>query len=456
MDNIRDMTSGNPRKLILRFSIPLLIGNMCQQLYSIVDAMVVGNVEGVYALAAVGSAGWLDWLVLGIVMGMTQGFSILISQRFGAGDREGLERAVAMSGLLSLAMVVLAVIVALTCAYPLLRALDTPDDIIDMAYMYIRIIFAGIPVIVAYNLFAGILRALGDSKTPLKAMIIASIINIGLDILFVARFGWGVEGVAYATVIAQACSCVYCFLAVRRISIIKIGARHFRPDRDTIGELLRLGAPLAFQNGIIAAGGLILQRVINGFGAIFVSGITAAHKLLGVMEMAGTAFASAVGTFSGQNYGAGKFARIRQGVNSGIKITVGLAAGLAALMIAFGRYVVLLFISDEPEIVGKVVDVAYPYLIVLSVFLFMLFLLLVYRSALQGMGDTITPMISGIIELAMRISMAYILTGLIGEYGVYIAEVSAWVGAAALLIPAYFRRIGRLDPVPRDEKPRAV
>lgn len=447
MSNTKDMTTGNPTRLILTFAIPIMLGNLFQQLYSMVDTIVVGRIEGVEALAAVGSSGWLDWFVLGIVMGFAQGFSILAAQRFGAEDYKGLRKCVAMSVLLAAGITVIITITAQLMAYPMLKLLQSPDNTIHMSYQYLTIIFAGAGIVMAFNLLSGILRALGDSLTPLIAMIAASLINIALDILFVAAFGWGVRGVAAATVIAQCCSSLICFIVLRRIKILRLTKSDWKPNQAVIKSLIRLGIPVAFQNGIIAAGGMVLQSIVNGFGFIFMAGFTAAQKLCGMMELLGSSLSSAMATYAGQNMGAAKYSRIRTGVNKSVRISVSLALAVGLTVILFGRSIVTLFITGSPDTVAQVVNAAYPYLVIMGSMLFVLYLLFMYRSTLQGMGDTIIPMWSGIIELIMRVAAALILPLFMGKWGVYIAEVAAWSGAAVLLITAYYRKINKLDPL---------
>lgn len=446
MSNTKDMTTGNPTRLILTFAIPIMLGNLFQQLYSMVDTIVVGRIEGVEALAAVGSSGWLDWFVLGIVMGFAQGFSILAAQRFGAEDYKGLRKCVAMSVLLAAGITVIITITAQLMAYPMLKLLQSPDNTIHMSYQYLTIIFAGAGIVMAFNLLSGILRALGDSLTPLIAMIAASLINIALDILFVAAFGWGVRGVAAATVIAQCCSSLICFVVLRRIKILRLTKSDWKPNQAVIKNLIRLGIPVAFQNGIIAAGGMVLQSIVNGFGFIFMAGFTAAQKLCGMMELLGSSLSSAMATYAGQNMGAAKYSRIRTGVNKSVKISVSLALAVGLTVILFGRSIVTLFITGSPDTVTQVVNAAYPYLVIMGSMLFVLYLLFMYRSTLQGMGDTIIPMWSGIIELIMRVATALTLPLFMGKWGVYIAEVAAWSGAAVLLITAYYKKINKLDP----------
>lgn len=440
----KDMTRGNPTRLILTFCLPIVAGNLFQQLYSLVDTLVIGQAEGVTALAAVSAAGWLDWLVLGLAMGLAQGFSIQVAQCFGAADYTGLRRAVGQSLLLSAGVVVLLTVLSQSLLYPALVLLRSPANTIDLTCEYLRIIFSGITLVMGFNLLSGILRSLGDSRTPLYAMTAAALCNIALDILFVAAFHWGVSGVAIATVISQGVSCLICLIALRKITFLRLSRADLRPDTRSMGTLLRLGLPVAFQNGIIAMGGLVLQGVVNGFGFIFMAGFNASSRLTGLIELAGSSLGSAMGTFAGQNLGAGRLDRVQLGLRRASQIAVGMALIVAACMLLWGKELLSLFINDQPELVDQVLTVAYRYLAVMSLGLFMLYLLFVYRSTLQGLGDTIIPMVSGIVELAMRIGCVLLLPLLIGEWGVYIAEISAWIGAAILLIWGYYHRMRRL------------
>ncbi len=438
---IKDMTQGSPGRLILSFALPLMLGNICQQLYTLVDTAVVGQFVGVEALASLGAADWLNWLVLGVVTGFTQGFGILMAQRFGAGDYAGLRKSVILSAGLSAVIALITTLVSLLACVPVLRALNTPANIMDNAVLYLRIMFSGIVAITFYNLLASILRALGDSRTPLYAMLVASVINIALDLLFVVPFRWGVAGAAIATVIAQVCAGLFCLRALLRVKLLKITREDVGSDPLTIRELMRLGAPLAFQNAIISVGGLVVQYVINGFGFMMVAGFTATNKLYGILELAAISYGYAIATFTGQNLGARRMDRIRTGMRSGIGMAVATAVAIGAAMLLLGRYVLMIFISGEPQVVEQVLDIAYRYLSIMSVMLPVLYLLHLYRSALQGMGDTVIPMVSGIAELAMRIAAALALPLWMGENGIYYAEVLAWLGAALLLAAAYYRRM---------------
>ena len=267
---VRDMTKGSPAKLILLFAVPLMLGNIFQQLYTMVDTIVVGQVAGVQALAALGAVEWIMWMTLGVSTGVTQGFSILISQHYGAKKWNDLKKTVAHSYLLTAVTAILLLLISQLAARWLLVLLNTPDNIIGMSLIYLRIVFCGIPIVAAYNIFASVLRALGNSRTPLIAMIIAAFINVVLDLIFVAGFNWSVAGAALATVIAQAFSAFYCFLSVRKIEIVHTDRDDFAKVPGLNRKLFGLGAPILFQNVIISVGGLAVQFVINGYGFLFV------------------------------------------------------------------------------------------------------------------------------------------------------------------------------------------
>lgn len=449
---VKNMTSGSPAKLIMAFAVPLMLGNVFQQFYTMVDTMVVGQVVGVKALAALGASDWLVWLVLGIASGMTQGFSILVSQYYGAEEWEKLRKSVAHSYVLTAAMAVCVLAVSQLAVRRVMIFLNTPSDIIDMSMMYLRIVFCGIPVISAYNILAAILRAMGNSRSPLAAMIVAAVINVGLDILFVAEFGWGVAGAAVATVIAQGFSAVYCFFVLRKITLIHLEKRHFRFERGMACRLLRLGAPVAAQNVIISVGGLVVQYVVNGYGFLFVAGFTATNKLYGVLELAAISYGYSITTYVGQNLGAGEIRRIKQGVISGTVMAVITSLAVAAIMVIAGRSILSLFVSGDPGQVKQVLDIAYKYLFIMSVFLWVLYLLHMYRSAIQGLGNTVIPMASGIAEFLMRISVALFLPRVIGQNGIFYAEIFAWSGAAILLVSSYFWIIRKYSKLPEDKR----
>jgi putative MATE family efflux protein len=442
---IKDMTEGKPARLIFIFALPLIFGNVFQQLYAIVDTIVIGKFIGVEALAAVGSGAWLNWMIIDMIIGFTQGFSILISQYFGENNIKNLRKTVTMATILAIILGVSMTIISLSAAKPILILLNTPENIIDNSLSFLLVAFLGIPAILAYNTCSAILRALGNSRTPLIAMVIASVINVVLDLLFVVVFKLGIKGPAMATVIAQIFSFLYCINSIRQLSILKITYEDFKIDMYMIKKLIFLGTPISLQNGIIGFGGLVVQYVINGFGFIFIAGFTATNKLYGILELVAVALGYAMATFTGQNLGAKKYDRIRKGMNSALKMAIGTSVVLSLILFLLGRFFVLMFISGSPEEVKLVTGVAHKYLMVMSSMLFILYMLHIYRNALQGMGDTIIPMISGIVELCMRISAALFLPLLIGETGIYFAEVAAWLGAELILMTTYYMRVKKLE-----------
>lgn len=441
---VQDMTSGSPARLIMLFAIPLMLGNIFQQLYTMVDTIVVGQIIGVQALAALGAVEWVMWLVLGVASGMTQGFSILIAQYYGAREIKDLKKALAHSYILTAILAAAVLVVSQAGAYGLLRFLNTPENIIGMSMSYLRVVFCGIPMIAAYNIFASALRAMGNSKTPLTAMILAAIINVVLDILFVAQFHMGVAGAAAATVIAQSFSAVYCFLVLRKINIVKLEKSHFSKDVILDKKLLKLGTPIVFQNVIIAVGGLVVQYVVNGYGFLFVAGFTATNKLYGLLEMAAISYGYAIVTYVGQNLGAKRPDRIKKGVRASAVIAAITSAVISVVMILWGKTILFLFISGDPKQTQQVLEIAYRYLFIMACFLWILYFLYVYRSALQGLGDTVIPMMSGVAEFVMRVGVALLLPLAMGENGIFYAEITAWTGAAVLLAVNYYRRVKTL------------
>ena len=446
MAKVRDMTHGDPTRHILAFAVPMLLGNVCQQLYSMVDTAVVGKIVGVTALAAVGSAGWLDWLVLGFVIGLTQGFSILISQRFGAGDGPGMRKAVAMSGVLTGAAILIVTTLSLILCGPVLRLMNTPETAYPLAHQYVQIIFMGIPVTMCYNLFSGMLRALGNSRTPLWAMIIASGVNVVLDVLFVAGFHWGVRGAAAATVLGQLCSALFCLAAVLRVPELHLKREDWRFDAATLRALSRLGFPIAGQNTIVSVGGVVMQGIVNGFGEVIMAGVSAAMKLCGLLEMAGLSIGSSMHTFAGQNLGAGQYGRIREGVKKALLISVSLAVVCGALGILFGRPLLSLFVNMQEAKAAEVIEASYAFLRVICIMLFSLYTLFIFRSTLQGMGDAVFPIASSFLQVFMRTAVTWVLTRLWAEHGIYVGDTLAWFSAGVFLMIVYIRKINRLDP----------
>ncbi len=437
----RDMTNGTPIRLILSFSLPLMLGNVLQQVYTITDAAIVGQFVSLDALAALGSADWPHYLVLGFIHGFMHGFSILIAQRFGQKDMPGLRKAIGNSAVIAAIIAAVMTAAATVGCAPMLRAMRVPSAIFSTAHTYLFTLFCAIPVVTLYNLLTAILRSLGDSRTPLFAMLAASLVNIALDLLFILAFHWGVFGAAIATVIGQCVSCGYCLVVMLRSRALSLRRADFRLDKSLVRELLALGGPVAAQNAVIAFGGIVLQRVVNAFGVAVIAGFNATNKLYGLIELAAVSFGYAVSTYVGQNKGARLRERILRGVRESALLSLGVSVAIGLAIVLFGRQILGLFIAAAEQNAAEAMGVAYTYLSVMGIFLPILYMLHVYRSALQGLGDTFIPMLSGFAELAMRIGSALLLPIWFGLKGLYAAEVLAWFGAMVLLMWGYFFRM---------------
>ena len=435
---VKNMTEGNPIRLILSVALPLMVGNIFQQLYTVVDAQVVGTVEGVSALAALGASDWFYWMYLGVVQGLAQGFTIPMAQAFGAKDYPALRKNVGNSIVLAVLTSFFITLIAVFSIPAVLNLLGTPMEIRPMSENYLLVLFLAFPIVMAYNLMAGILRSLGDGKSPLYAMVAASIVNICLDLLFVAVFRWGVIGAAVATAIAQVCASLFCLWRLSKLNFIRPEKSDLHLDGAISRRLMLLGIPVAAQNGVIGLGGMIVQTIVNKLGVTFIAGYTATNKLYGVLEIAAISYGYATSTYAGQNLGAGKIKRIWKGVHASVLTGVITAGGIAAFMFLFGKAITGSFISGTPEEVAEAGKIAWEYLALMSACLPILYVLHIYRSALQGMGNTVMPMASGIAEFVMRTGAALLLPALIGYWGVFWAEVLAWLGADFILVTSYY------------------
>ena len=447
---VRDMTSENPTKLILSFSIPLLIGNVFQQLYSMVDTIVVGRYLGVQALAAVGATGSLSFLVLGFINGITSGFSVLVAQSFGAGDEKRMRHFVAMSVYLGLIVSAVLTLSTILLTRDILNLMQTPEDIIDTSEVYIKIIFAGILATMFYNLLAGVLRALGDSKTPLYFLILSSILNIGLDLFFVINMKSGVPGVAYATVISQAVSAIAClFYMAVKFPILHFHKEELKFSLLSAARLFQVGIPMALQFSITAIGTMVLQSAINGLGSTVEGAYTAASKAEQLAVQPMITFGTTMATYVGQNLGAGRMDRIREGVKKCIMISC-IFSILGSLLVVFcGGILVSLFITGEqPEVMAY----ARQYLNTIAIFFIPLGLIFIYRNTLQGMGDGFIPMMAGVVELGMRVFVAFVLAKQFGYTGICLAGPIAWIGADIPLMITYYVRMGKIKKREREMK----
>lgn len=438
----KDMTTGNPVKLILFFSIPLLIGNVFQQFYSMVDTIIVGRYVEVQALAAVGVTGSLSFLILGFTFGLTGGFSVIIAQRFGANDEDGLRKSVATSTILSIISTIIITLASMLSAKPVLSLMNTPDDIINDATIYIIIIYAGTCATVFYNMIAGILRSLGDSKTPLYFLILSSILNIILDLFFILNFNMGVRGAAYATVIAQGISGILCLIyALKKYPILRLKKEDWIWDKNFALKHLNVGIPMALQFSITATGVMVLQTALNAFGSTVIAAYTAASKVEQIVTQPGISFGTTMATYCGQNLGAGKYDRIKEGVKKGSIITIMVSIIAAVVLFVFGKSLSTLFISSDQI---EALNYSKQYLNTVAIFLPILGMLFIYRNSLQGIGDAFIPMMAGVAELVARVIVAFTLPAFIGYIGICLASPFAWIGATIPMAIKYRILIKRM------------
>lgn len=444
-----DMTTGNPVKLILFFSIPLLIGNIFQQFYNMVDTIIVGRFIGVEALAAVGSTGSMVFLVNGFVLGLTSGFAILVSQRFGAKDEIGMKKATASAITLSIISVLIITLISVFTARPLLSLMNTPDNIMDDALKYITIMYAGTITTFVYNLIAGILRALGDSKTPLYFLIVSSMLNVVLDLVFIINFNMGVAGAAYATVISQGVSGILCLVyTYKKHTILRLNKSDFIITKDYYTTHLKIGIPMALQFSITALGIMIVQGALNVFGSTVIASYTAASKALQLVMQPAITFGVTMATYCGQNLGAGKYKRIKDGVKkcSIISIITSIIAGI--VLVLFGKYFVMMFIDSPDE---NILHYAKQCLDIAAIFFIPLGLIFIYRNALQGIGESFIPMMAGVYELGARALVAFTLPHFIGYLGICLSDPFAWIFACVPLAYTYHKRINSLVNDKNDE-----
>ena len=441
MSRTTDMTRGKPLKLIFSFALPLIITNLGQQLYMIADAAIVGRGIGVKALAAVGSADWTYWLVLWAVMMLTQGFAMFVSRYFGEKNNYELNRVIAMSVILCGISGILITVGGLFAVRPVLELLGTPYDIIDGSATYLYTMISGTLIVCAYNMASSILRAVGDGKSPLIAMIISAILNIGLDILFVLYFKWGIFGAAFASVISQFFSFIYCFAVIKKSDYLCIEKKMWLPDKKLIKEMLVFALPLALQYMVINFGGIILQSTVNAQGSIFVAGFTATNKLYGLLECSAISLGTAFSTYFAQNFGAKNDLRIKKGMTAAIFLSI--AVSLVIMMIVFigGKYMLMLFLDTAETGGSDALKTAILYLNIMAICLPVLYLIYVYRSVLQSAGNSTWSLISGFGEFAVRVGMAKAVILIFGTGTLYWTEPMAWIAALLfVMVPYYFIR----------------
>lgn len=442
---MKDMTVGSPMRLIINFFIPLLLGMLFQQFYSMMDTIIVGRCLGVNALAAVGSTGSVNFMIIGFCMGVCNGFAIPVAQRFGARDGHGLRKFVANSAWLSIAFAVIMTIATCLLCTQIMTWMKTPADIFKDANTYIFIIFLGIPATYLYNLLSGVIRSLGDSKSPLFFLVVSSVLNIILDFLFIMTFDMGVAGAAWATVISQAVSGIGClFYMKHKFEILRISREEWKFDTKCMKILCGMGIPMGLQYSITAIGSVILQTAVNTLGSSAVAAITAGGKVTMFFCCPFDAMGSTMATYAGQNVGAGKLERVRKGMLSCCLLGLIYSVIAFVFMLLFGKYTALLFMeASEKAILGNVTT----FLVINCAFFFPLSLVNIIRFTIQGMGYSVLAICAGICEMIARSVVGFIFVPFLGFVAACYASPVAWVCADLFLVPAFFYCMHRLQKV---------
>ena len=430
-----DMTKGKPAGLIVKFIIPIIIGNIFQQMYSMVDTIIVGRFVGVDALAAVGATGSITFLILGFTQGMTTGFTVLTAQRFGAGDREGMQKSIGSAAVLSVIVTIVMTIISMCGMDWLLTVMNTPDNIYDMTKSYIMIICAGICCNVLYNLLASILRAIGNSVVPLVLLLISSVTNIVLDYVLIVYGNMGVAGAAYATIISQGLSGVLCLIYIMKaVPTLHVEWRHYKLEEQCVRNQLSVGIPMALQFSITAVGTILVQTALNLLGSTVVASYSVSCKVEQLVTQPFAAMGVTMATYCAQNRGINDLNRIQKGVK-----VANIMSGIYAVII-FGvvyqilPYAIRLFITEDIELVY---GYAKTYIIICGVFFIPLGMIFIFRNALQGCGFGFMPMMGGVVELVSRCVAAFVAAKLLSYEGVCLANASAWLTAGIFLWIAY-------------------
>lgn len=430
------MTVGRPLGLLLSFAVPLILGNLFQQMYSMVDTIIVGRILGVEALAAVGSVGSLQFLILGFCLGTCAGMAIPISQAFGAKDEEKLRRYLANSIWMAAVMAVVITTITVLLARSILNWMNTPANIIDEAYAYFSVILLGIPFTIMYNMSSSIMRALGDSKRPLYFLILSSVLNIVLDLLFILVFHMGCGGAAWATILSQLVAGVCCVIyIIRKLPILHVRRDEWKPDLPMIGTLCRMGFPMGLQSSITSIGMVLLSSALNGLGSIAVASMTAATKVQMIFNSAYDSMGTAMATYCGQNLGARKLSRIGRGLRSSTLTMLGFWLFSIVFIYFFGTTIALLYVSpEETEVLANV----HTSLMITTAMSFLLVFVNTVRYSIQGLGFSSYAMFAGVFEMVARSLVALVLVPRWGFVGACFASPAAWFAADCFLILCYF------------------
>ena len=432
----KDMTSGSPAKLIFGFAIPMFLGLLFQQFYSMVDTLIVGKFLGVNPLAGVGSTTSLNFMVLGFCMGVCNGFAIPVAQMFGAKEEHRLRRYVTNGAWLCIVFSIVMTLVVVAVCRPVLVLMQTPEEIFEYAYVYIVIVFWGIPCTFLYNILAAIIRSLGDSKTPVIFLAISSGINIVLDLVFVLVFDMGVEGPAIATVLAQGISGIIClWYMYRKFPVLHASREEWRPEFSYMGKLCYIGIPMGLQYSVTAIGTLVLQAAVNGLGAAVVAGVTAGQKINAFIQCPLEALGQTMAPYAGQNMGAEKYDRIGKGLKSAVGMGFAVSVLCFVLAIFFGKQLTMLFVDASET---TIISYSYQFLLYCTGGYCLLTLVNTVRFTIQGMGFSVFAILSGIMEMIARILAATVVVQMIGFAGTCQAHPMAWLFADVFLIPAFF------------------
>jgi len=448
-DTTKDMTVGSPMKLILGFSIPLLFGFLFQQFYSVVDTVIVGRFLGMEALAGVGATGSVNFMIVGFCMGVCSGFAIPVAHKFGAKDYAGMRQVVANCVWLSIAFAsVMTITVCLLCRN-ILVWMNTPEDIFQNSYSYILIIFMGIPATYLYNILSGIIRSLGDSKTPLVFLTLSSFLNIGLDLMCILVFHMGVAGAAVATVASQLISGVLClFYMIKKFEILHISREEWKINVGHMKMLCSMGIPMGLQYSITAIGSVILQTAVNGLGSLAVASVTAGSKVSMFFCCPFDAMGSTMATYGGQNVGAKNLERVGKGLKDCILLGTIYSILAFVIMYFFGDDLAALFVDEAG---GQMLKNARTFLIINSAFFIPLALVNIIRFLIQGMGFSTFAILAGVFEMAARTLVGLVLVPRIGFIGACFASPLAWIFADIFLIPAYLHVRRKLQRMFSDE-----
>ena len=432
----KDMTSGSTMKLILGFAVPLLMGMLFQQVYSLVDTIIVGRFLGVSALAAVGATGSINFLIVGFCQGICNGFALPVAKRFGAKDYNGLRKYVGNSAVLTIIFGGAITLITVIACRPILELMQTPADIIDLSYHYIVVIFAGIPAIMLYNILSAYLRSLGDSITPVIFLVLSAGLNIGLDLLFIVTFHWGVFGAAFATVLSQAVSGILCLiLIIKKFDLLHLKREDWKLDWGYSRYLLIMGLPMGLQYSITAIGSVILQASVNTLGSTAVASMTAGSRISMFVVCPFDALGSTMATFGGQNVGAGRLDRLGRGLRSAVILGAIYSALILVVLIFFGRDLILLFVSAKE---AAVIAQAKQFLVTNAAFYLMLALVNIVRFLIQGMGFSGFAVFAGVFEMVARTLVGLVFVPIFGFTAACSANPLAWIFADCFLIPAFF------------------